>query len=65
MPSVTIALHGPTFGSGIDWVISNDWNSCYTNLGHTYADPTGLGEKTFTGTQEFTPAEVEVWQVVG
>jgi hypothetical protein len=56
---------GPYFGAGHDLAITNDWNGCYTNLGHTYANPTGQGSNTFTGAQNFTPAEVEVWQVVG
>jgi hypothetical protein len=57
--------YGPTFGGGHDLHIGNNWNGCYTKLGITYAYPTGLGDKTFTGASSFTPAEVEVWQVVG
>jgi hypothetical protein len=57
--------YGPTFGSGHDLHIANGWNGSYTNLGSAYANPTGLGANTFTGSRQFTPAEVEVWQVVG
>jgi hypothetical protein len=56
---------GPTFGGGADLSISNHWNYCCANLGDTYANPTGQGSNTFTGARHFTPAEVEVWRVVG
>jgi hypothetical protein len=56
--------YGPYLG-GADLRIANDWNGSYTLLGDTYANPTGLGSNTFTGAKFFTPAEVEVWQVVG
>jgi hypothetical protein len=57
--------YGPTFGGGHDLHIANGWNGSYTNLGSTYSNPTGLGANAFTGSRQFTPAEVEVWQVVG
>jgi hypothetical protein len=57
--------YGPSFGGGHDLLIANGWSGCNTKLGNTYHTTNGLGSKAFTGTREFTPAEVEVWQVVG
>jgi hypothetical protein len=59
------SAYGPTFGGGHNLYIANAWNGCYTSWGNYYADPTGLGSNIFTGARNFTPAEVEVWQVVG
>jgi hypothetical protein len=56
--------YGPTFGGNHDLYVANGWSGCYTNLGHSYANSCGLGPSTFTGSGSFTPAEVEVWQVV-
>ena len=58
---------GPTFGEG-GFVIWNRFGNSYCNIrpDGTYGDPLGRGHATFTGDPYgyFTPAEVEVWQVL-
>jgi len=54
---------GPIFGSGPDFRIPNAPNSsnCYVNL-HAYQCPTGQNNANFfTGAQNFTIAEMEVF----
>ena len=57
--------YGPAFGEGGCAI----WNSlgyskCNIKPDGTYGDPLGRGKATFTGAEFFTPAEVEVWQVL-
>ena len=62
---------GPTFGGGFDLHLSNYASSStksYSNLGHTYYDPTGGHSygNTFTrtflaGSYRFTPDEIETF----
>jgi TLD len=62
---------GPVFGSGFAVVASrmspsaefDNQSFCEVFLEGTFGDPLGHGNKTFTGTQRFTPLEVEVWSV--
>jgi hypothetical protein len=56
--------YGPTFGGGHDLHIGNQWQGSYSSFPHSYGDSTRRGNNTFTGAKNFTPAEVEVWQVV-
>ena len=56
--------NGPTFGGGHDFRIPNAPNStnCYVNLNNTYQCPVGQNNATFfTGLQNFTIAEIEVF----
>jgi len=56
--------YGPTFGGGPDFCIPNAPNSsnCHVNLNNTYQCPTGQNNANFfTGAQNFTIAEMEVF----
>ena len=56
--------YGPTFGGGPDFRVPNGPNStnCHVNLNNTYQCPTGQNNATFfTGSQNFTIAEMEVF----
>ena len=56
---------GPTFGVG-GFTLWQEDDETYSDMkpDGTYGDPLGRGDATFTGDQLFTPAEVEVWQVL-
>jgi len=56
--------YGPIFGGGPDFRISSAPNSsnCHVNLNNTYQCPTGQNNAIFfTGVQNFTIAEMEVF----
>jgi hypothetical protein len=59
--------YGPWFGGGDDFRVADGGNnnaSSYTNLGHSYANDTGIaGNQFFTGEYNFTVKEIEVFQV--
>ena len=56
---------GPCFGSGNDMSIfpNSDAAQSLTNFPCSYADTLGRGNATFTGANEFTPEDYEVWAV--
>jgi hypothetical protein len=60
--------HGPVFGGGIDLYVYGEWqspNNCFSNLGGTYANDTGLaGNQVLTGAQYFAMKEIEIFQVI-
>ena len=58
--------YGPTFGSGHDIVIfeGGDAGQSRTTFPQSYADTLGRGNATFTGAQNFTPEDYEVWAVI-
>jgi fructose-specific component phosphotransferase system IIB-like protein len=55
------------FGINADIYVCGGCNvnaSCYTNLGGSYANDTGLdGKQVFTGEYQFTVKEIEVFAV--
>jgi len=56
--------YGPVFGGAPDFRIPNAPNSsnCYVSLNNTYQCPAGYNNSTFfTGSQNFTIAEMEVF----
>lgn len=56
--------YGPSFGSGFDLKISdysNNNNLSYSRLSCSYADTTGKGHETFTGTKQFICQDIEVY----
>ena len=58
------SAYGPTFGGGPDFRVPSAPNSsnCYVSLNNTYQCPTGQNNATFfTGSQNFTIAEMEVF----
>jgi Ca2+-binding EF-hand superfamily protein len=59
--------YGPGFGNGVDLVIANQSNSTtgsYSALGTGYNNDTGIaGNTVFTGAQNFTVKEIEVFEV--
>jgi hypothetical protein len=57
---------GPCFGYGNDIHISCDCKNVdsYTNFPHSYEDPLGQREKTFTGHIKFRVNEIEVFQCI-
>jgi hypothetical protein len=61
--------YGPTFAGNHDLCVPHQCNSntnSYSNLGAGYANDTGLaGNTVFTGAQQFTAKEVEVFEVIG
>jgi hypothetical protein len=61
--------YGPSFGGGCDIYVADSANTnsnSYTNLGTSYALPSGIedGETFFTGANYFQVSEVEVYRVV-
>lgn len=55
---------GPTFGAGHDIYLANNSNlnsSSYIRFPHSYTDTTGQYEKTFTGDNNFTASDIEVF----
>ena len=52
---------GPSFGGGSDLYISNDANSSYSNLGHTYQLPKGYESTSFTGADKFIVTDYELF----
>lgn len=57
---------GPTFGQGNDIAVanySNNNNHSYFEFPTTYKDTQGYGDNTFTGAQNFTTSEVEVFKI--
>jgi len=55
---------GPSFGLGHDLCISNEANtniSSYSYLGNTYKSPPGQQNTFFTGSENFTVADYEVF----
>ncbi len=55
---------GPIFGGGHDLMIGNSWQGCYLNFPTSFTDTTGRGNATFTGTRNFTSAEVPIVQTL-
>ena len=57
--------YGPTFGGGHDLCLhqGSDTARCYTNFPSSYTDTLGRANATFTGAQDFTPEDYEVWAV--
>jgi hypothetical protein len=58
--------YAPTFGGGEahDVYVSPNFNAdSYTYLGSSYSDTTGKGNSTFTGSYNYSPSDVEVFQV--
>jgi hypothetical protein len=53
--------HGPTFGGGHDIHISDNGASSYTGFPCSYTDTLGRARATFTGDEDFTPEDYEVW----
>jgi hypothetical protein len=56
----------PTFGSGHDIHLCdncNSQNSSYTGFSVLYTNTTGKGNAIFTGSQNFTTLEIEVYQI--
>ena len=56
--------YGPTFGEGIDLHISGNANSnalSYSILGSSYERPSGQQSTFFTGAQQFSVADYEVF----
>jgi hypothetical protein len=59
-------VHGPVFGGGVgghDIEIGDKWNGCNSVLGNGYTTAGEVDPDMFTGARNFTPADVEVWQV--
>jgi hypothetical protein len=62
---------GPWFGSGFVVGKSKGFpdaafdqaSGCWLNSNDTFGDPLGRGKLTLTGSQYFTPVEMEVWSV--
>ena len=59
------ASFGPTFGGGVDLYIANSCNinNCQCNLGTSYPNSLNLGANTFTGSNTFLVAEIEVFKL--
>jgi hypothetical protein len=59
--------HGPIFGTGHNIRVDDNCNtstSQYTNLGGSYVNDTGIvGKQVFTGEQNFTVKDIEVFQI--
>jgi hypothetical protein len=55
---------GPSFGK-MDIRITDNWNGSHSVLGGSYGTAGVNDPNMFTGAKAFTPAEVEVWQLVG
>jgi len=60
-----VASHGPTFGGGYDITVSSGCNSNENNFNfpYTYEDTTGKGSNTFTASNTFRVAEIEVFGI--
>jgi hypothetical protein len=60
--------YGPTFGFGHDIHVCCECHtppSSYTRLGHSYINDSGISEyQVFTGEKYFTPADVEVFELM-
>ncbi len=56
---------GPAFGGGHDLVLHHggDTAQSYTAFPYSYTDTLGRGRATFTGANNFTPEDYEVWAV--
>ncbi len=57
---------GPTFGGGYDLYLasgSNLNNTSYISFPSSYIDTTGRGYATFTGAENFTAADIEVFKL--
>ncbi|UJR29697.1 hypothetical protein I4U23_017245 [Adineta vaga] len=59
------ASYGPTFGSGHDLYIVNlsNTNKSTCSLGASYPNSLNLGANTFTGSNQFLVAEIEVFKL--
>lgn len=59
------ADYGPTFGGGHDLSIPNscNTNNCTCTLGNSYPDSLNLGANTFTGSNTFLIADIEVFKL--
>ena len=56
--------NGPSFGGGCDLFISDHSitnNKTYSNLGHTYQLPSGQQSTFFTGVNDFSITDYEVF----
>jgi hypothetical protein len=55
---------GPTFGGNHDLAVWPGGGACYTNVGNSFALPSGkTGNTVMTGTYNFAVAEIEVYRV--
>jgi hypothetical protein len=60
------AGYGPTFGAGHDLHVcsnSKSVNSSYSGFPSTFADTTGRGNNTFTGSRTFMTTDIEVFKL--
>ena len=58
--------HGPTFGGGFDLHVCDESNTTvgsYFKFPVTYADSTGKGSLTFTGSDKFQTSDIEVYRL--
>jgi hypothetical protein len=57
--------YGPSFGGGRDLGLhyGGDTGQSYTALPNGYTDTLGRGSATFTGAENFTAEDYEVWAV--
>jgi len=61
------ASYGPTFGSGLDLMISSDSHvnsNSYSNLGHTYTASGIAYQNLLAGSYQFKVQEIEVYQLI-
>ncbi len=59
------STYGPNFGHGVDLALhqGSDAGQSRTSFPTAYTDTLGRGHATFTGAQDFTPEDYEVWAV--
>jgi len=61
-------IRGPMFGGGHDIFVGSLSNSnaySYIKFPYSFIDTTGKGDKTFTGSNNFTSSEIEVYSLWG
>jgi hypothetical protein len=62
----SVTGYGPTFGEYDICIHANSNRNTHSNIGFpkNYSDTTGMGKQTFTGTEFFQTAEIEVYRQV-